>query len=210
MDISSIRKDYSLKSLEIKDVNQDPLTQFKRWFEEAIRAEALEVNAMTLSTLGKDGYPNGRIVLLKGIDSGFTFFTNYQSEKGQEIEKLSKGSLTFFWPELERQVRIKGDITKITAEESDDYFFSRPYGSQVGAWTSEQSSRIESREVLNRRQSEIEQRFDNEPMQRPDNWGGYRLTPNRIEFWQGRSSRLHDRICYDLKSDKWQISRLAP
>jgi len=210
MEISSIRKDYSLKSLEIKEVNQDPLIQFKRWFEEAIRAEALEVNAMTLSTLGKDGYPNGRIVLLKGIDSGFTFFTNYQSEKGQEIEKLSKGSLTFFWPELERQVRIKGDIIKITAEESDEYFFSRPYGSQVGAWTSPQSSRIESREVLNDRQLEIEQRFNNEPMQRPDNWGGYRLTPNRIEFWQGRSSRLHDRICYDLNSSNWQISRLAP
>lgn len=210
MDISSIRKDYTLKSLDIKDVNLDPMIQFKNWFDESIHSQALEVNAMTLSTLGKDGYPNGRVVLLKGVDVGFTFFTNYESEKGKDIENLSKGSLTFFWPELERQVRVKGDISKISAAESDDYFFSRPYGSQLGAWTSPQSEVIQSREVLNKRQSAIEQRFKSQPMQRPDNWGGYRLLPNKIEFWQGRASRLHDRICYDLCYDIWQITRLAP
>lgn len=210
MEISSIRKEYTLKTLNINELNPDPLAQFQIWLQEAINSQVLEVNAMTLSTLGLDGTPNGRIVLLKEVDQGFVFFTNYQSEKGKELDSLGKASLTFFWAELERQVRVKGSVTKITDSESDDYFFSRPIGSQIGAWTSPQSQKIESRDVLNQRQQELEERFENEPMKRPAHWGGYRLIPNAIEFWQGRPSRLHDRISYELTNGDWKMSTLAP
>lgn len=210
MEISSIRKEYTLKTLNINELNPDPLAQFQIWLQEAINSQVLEVNAMTLSTLGLDGTPNGRIVLLKEVDQGFVFFTNYQSEKGKELDSLGKASLTFFWAELERQVRVKGSVTKITDSESDDYFFSRPIGSQIGAWTSPQSQKIESRDVLNQRQQELEERFENEPMIRPAHWGGYRLIPNTIEFWQGRPSRLHDRISYELTNGDWEMSTLAP
>ncbi|MBS4069742.1 MAG: pyridoxamine 5'-phosphate oxidase [Algoriphagus sp.] len=211
MRLADIRKDYTLKSLEIKDVSLDPLRQFKHWMDEAIDSEALEVNAMCLSTLGLDGFPNGRIVLLKELDHGFVFFTNYESEKGIELNSNPKASLTFFWAEIERQVRVIGEVAKISEEESNEYFFSRPFGSQIGAWASPQSREISGREVIEANQRVIEEKFTPTTMVRPPHWGGYRLVPHRMEFWQGRPSRLHDRICYtkEAKGD-WKISRLAP
>lgn len=211
MKLSDIRKEYTIKSLDFNDVSFDPFHQFKVWLDEAIDSEVPEVNAMCLSTLGLNGFPNARIVLLKEMDHGFVFFTNYESEKGQEIQANPKASLTFFWPELERQVRIMGQIEKISGTESDTYFNSRPIGSQIGAWTSPQSKTIANREELDARLEQMEKRFKTEPITRPVNWGGYRLIPIRIEFWQGRPSRLHDRICYKKQTDKnWEITRLAP
>ncbi|WP_339753512.1 pyridoxamine 5'-phosphate oxidase [Algoriphagus aquimarinus] len=210
MDISAIRKDYTIKSLDISDVNLDPIAQFKSWFDEAINAEVLEVNAMTVSTIGLDGIPNARILLLKGIDSGFVFFTNYQSEKGKELEKHNSASLTFFWPELERQVRVRGLVEKVSEKESDTYFFSRPIGSQIGAWVSPQSQIITSRDDLSSKQVDVEKEFEAKQMARPPHWGGYRLMASTIEFWQGRLSRLHDRIKYKLHEGEWVIDRLAP
>lgn len=211
MNISSIRKDYTLKSLEINEVNVSPFAQFHSWFEEALASKVLEVNAMTLSTLGLDGCPVGRIVLLKELDHGFVFFTNYESQKGKEIQTNPKASLTFFWPELERQVRVSGVIGKIEVAQSDEYFFSRPKGSQLGAWTSPQSQVIASRDELENNLKKVTARFEKEKITRPPFWGGYRLIPKSIEFWQGRPSRLHDRLRYDLQDgEKWKISRLAP
>lgn len=211
MKLSDIRKDYSLKSLEIKEVSIDPIRQFRIWLDEAIDAEALEVNAMCLSTIGLDGFPNGRIVLLKELDYGFVFFTNYESTKGKEIDANPRASITFFWPEIERQVRVTGNLSKISDKESDDYFFSRPYGSQIGAWASPQSREITDREEIEIKQRQVVERFEENPMKRPSYWGGYRLIPKRMEFWQGRPNRLHDRICYEQKKDgSWKISRLAP
>ncbi|REG94519.1 pyridoxamine 5'-phosphate oxidase [Algoriphagus antarcticus] len=210
MNISAIRKDYSIKSLDLSDVNINPMTQFESWFEEAIKAEVLEVNAMTVSTLGLDGSPNARILLLKGVDTGFVFFTNYESEKGKELEKHNTAALTFFWAELERQVRVRGKVEKVTTEESDTYFFSRPLGSQIGAWVSPQSQKITSRAEINARQLDVEKQFAGKELTRPPHWGGYRLTPETIEFWQGRPSRLHDRIKYELQDGEWIIARLAP
>jgi pyridoxamine 5'-phosphate oxidase len=211
MILADIRKDYSLKSLEIQDVANDPLQQFRNWMEEAIQAEALEVNAMCLSTISKDGFPNSRIVLLKELDHGFVFFTNYESSKGKELAASPKASLTFFWPEIERQVRVVGTIGKISEKESDTYFFSRPISSQIGAWASPQSQEISDRTVIEDSQKRLEEEFKLNPIQRPAHWGGYRLLPHRIEFWQGRPSRLHDRICYQLEgSTSWKKVRLAP
>jgi len=211
MKLSEIRKEYSLKTLDISDVKVNPIHQFKVWFDEAVDSEALEVNAMCLSTIGKEGFPSGRIVLLKGVDHGFLFFTNYKSDKGTEIEENPKVSLTFFWAELERQVRITGTLEKVSPEESDEYFFSRPLGSQIGAWSSPQSQKIPNREFLENTIKDLQERFSKEPITRPPHWGGYRLLPIRFEFWQGRPSRLHDRIGYELKPDgSWEIFRLAP
>jgi len=211
MNISAIRKEYSLKTLDINDLSRDPFDQFNLWFQEALIAKVIEINAMTLSTIGEDGIPNGRIVLLKEVDTGFVFFTNYESQKGKEIAKNPLASLTFFWPELERQVRIKGKIEKVSAELSDEYFFSRPIGSQIGAWTSPQSQKLNSREELEQSQKIIENKFKNNTITRPPHWGGYRLTPSYVEFWQGRPSRLHDRVCYEKKENsQWDLSILAP
>lgn len=211
MKLSEIRKDYTAKSLDISDVTQDPLSQFRIWIDEALDSEVPEVNAMCLSTIGLDGFPNARIVLLKELDHGFVFFTSYESKKGKEIAANPRAALTFFWPELERQVRITGDLKTVSAGESDTYFLSRPKGSQIGAWASPQSQEITDRLVLETRQAAMEKRFSQEQMTRPPHWGGYRLEPLRIEFWQGRASRLHDRICYQKDANnQWQISRLAP
>jgi len=211
MKLSDIRKEYTIKSLDFNDVSFDPFHQFKVWLDEAIDSEVPEVNAMCLSTLGLNGFPNSRIVLLKEMDHGFVFFTNYESEKGQEIEANPKACLTFFWPELERQVRITGEIEKVSDQESDTYFNSRPKNSQIGAWTSPQSKVIADRAELNLRLEKMEERFSTEAIIRPTHWGGYRLLPIKIEFWQGRPSRLHDRIRYEKQTDtKWGISRLAP
>uniref|UniRef100_UPI0040489E71 pyridoxamine 5'-phosphate oxidase n=2 Tax=Algoriphagus sp. TaxID=1872435 RepID=UPI0040489E71 len=211
MKLADIRKEYSLKSMEIDEVELNPLIQFKKWMAEAIKAEALEPNAMCLSTLGEDGFPNARIVLLKDLDDGFVFFTNYQSRKGIELENYPKASLTFFWPEIERQVRVIGNVTKISTEQSDAYFLSRPYSSQLGAWASPQSQEISGREILDSLQTEVEKKFLESPITRPPHWGGYRLLPHRVEFWQGRPSRLHDRLCFDRAgTSDWKIRRLAP
>ena len=211
MILADIRKDYTLKSLEIQDVANDPLQQFRHWMEEAIQAEALEVNAMCLSTISKDGFPNSRIVLLKELDEGFVFFTNYESSKGKELASSPKASLTFFWPEIERQVRVVGTVGKISEKESDTYFFSRPISSQIGAWASPQSQEISDRTVIEDSQKRLEEEFKLNPIQRPAHWGGYRLIPHRIEFWQGRPSRLHDRISYELDGGtNWEKVRLAP
>ena len=210
--IADIRKDYTLHELSESEVASDPISQFNSWFQEAVEAKVNEPNAMSLGT-AVDGQPSVRIVLLKGIDEkGFRFYTNYQSAKGEQLKQNPKAALTFFWPELERQVRIEGVVEKLTDEASDTYYNSRPKGSRVGAWSSPQSQVIPDREVLEERVQEYSQKFEHtEEVPRPDFWGGYVLSPTIVEFWQGRPSRLHDRIRYRLSEDKiWTIERLAP
>ncbi len=218
--LASLRKDYAQASLDLPDVDANPIHQFERWFQEAMNAEVLEPNAMTLCTIDPDGRPSARIVLIKGIDQrGLTFFTNYQSRKGKALEKHPHASVVFFWPELERQVRIEGRVEKVTIEESDEYFQSRPIKSKLGAWASPQSEVIPNREWLELRQKNLETTFPAESSvepPRPEHWGGYRLMPDRFEFWQGRRSRLHDRLHYQragrISSEpaQWTIERLAP
>ncbi|RYG41030.1 MAG: pyridoxamine 5'-phosphate oxidase [Chitinophagaceae bacterium] len=209
--IADIRKDYIQHSLDEDDVHENAVEQFHLWFNEAIKAEVEEVNAMTLATADADGAPSARIVLLKGADEkGFSFFTNYNSKKGRDLEANPRAALVFFWKELERQVRVTGTVSKLSKEESDEYFFSRPEGSRIGAWSSPQSEVIASREILNIRVSEKEKGFSGKIIERPDFWGGYVVKPVKVEFWQGRESRLHDRLLYTLEGGKWKISRLAP
>jgi pyridoxamine-phosphate oxidase len=212
MDITSIRKEYKLKSLSEKEVASDPFDQFGIWFKEAIEAETLEVNAMVLSTSTIKGKPSARVVLLKDFDTqGFVFFTNYGSQKGAELLENPQGGLTFFWPQLERQVRIEGTVEKVSEAESVEYFNSRPFESRVGAWVSAQSAIIDSREELETKFEALAEEFKQKgEVQKPDFWGGYRLKPDFVEFWQGRPSRLHDRICYESKGAIWKIFRLAP
>ncbi len=209
--IANIRNEYSLKGLHENELQYDPLKQFQKWFDEVISSGLYEPNAMHLST-SAEGRPASRIVLLKGLDThGFVFFTNYSSRKGKEMEENPLVALTFFWKELERQVRIEGKIEKTTPEESDAYFASRPRGSQIGAWVSDQSEVIENRDFLESRQKALEEKFTDLPVPRPPHWGGYRLIPDYIEFWQGRPSRLHDRLAYSKKVDgDWKIERLSP
>lgn len=210
--IADIRKDYKLRSFTESDALKDPFAQFEKWWKEALDADADEVNAMTLATAGADGMPDARIVLLKGFDTkGFTFFTNYDSAKGGELMENPRATLVFFWKELERQVRISGLVVMVTEAESDEYFNSRPEGSRIGAWASPQSQVIDSREWLEDNEKKMKAQFPDGQITRPPHWGGYRVRPTRIEFWQGRPSRLHDRILYTLQTKgDWKIQRLAP
>jgi pyridoxamine 5'-phosphate oxidase len=210
--IATIRKIYQLQSLLEKEVDANPLKQFETWWQQAIESRIEEPNAMTLATCTASGKPSARIVLLKGVtENGFIFFTNYTSRKGKEIEENPFVSLLFFWKEMERQVRIEGSIKKISAAESDEYFCSRPRVSRIGAWCSPQSTVIENREFLQNNVEKYNTQFDSENIPRPDFWGGYMVEPNRIEFWQGRPGRLHDRLQYSHTENKlWNIERLAP
>ena len=210
--IASIRKVYQLQSLLEKDVDANPVRQFENWWQQAIESSIDEVNAFTLSTCSPSGSPSSRIVLLKGIhEDGFVFFTNYDSHKGKEIEQNPKVSLLFFWKEMERQVRVEGIATKVSEEESDEYFNSRPRESRIGAWSSPQSTVISNREVLQENVLKYEKVFENIEVSRPVNWGGYVVQPRLMEFWQGRPGRLHDRLRYFKdQQNNWQIERLAP
>jgi len=210
--IADIRKEYQLTILSEDQVDSNPIKQFDVWWQEAVKAEIPEVNAMTLATASSDGIPSARIVLLKGYgDNGFIFYTNYSSFKGKQIQENPRGCLVFFWKELERQVRITGLVVKVSGKESDEYFNSRPEGSRIGAWVSPQSEVIESRKWLQENEETLISRFRNTPIVRPSHWGGYLVKPINIEFWQGRTNRLHDRIFYSLENDgTWKIERLAP
>ena len=210
--IADIRKEYKLRTLSEKDVHPNPFKQFDKWWQEAIHSNLEEVNAMTLATATADGMPDGRIVLLKGFDeNGFTFFTNYNSAKGHQLLENPRACLVFFWAALERQVRLSGLVSLAAAAVSDEYFNSRPEGSRIGAWASPQSEVIESREWLEKNEEKLKIELKGDTLHRPPHWGGYVVKPTRMEFWQGRPSRLHDRILYTLGGNgKWTIERLAP
>ncbi len=210
--LEALRKEYSKADLDVKDVFKDPLEQFEKWFLEACESEVPEANAMNLSTVNAEGKPTSRIVLLKGIEEGkFIFYTNYQSQKGRELEENPACALTFFWPQLERQVRIEGLAAQVDEKKSLEYFQSRPRGSQVGAWSSPQSTIIESRAILEERSKKIEQKFDGlTVLPKPHQWGGFQIDPMMIEFWQGRPNRLHDRIQFIRLENVWKVQRLAP
>jgi pyridoxamine 5'-phosphate oxidase len=210
--IADIRKEYKHSTLSEKDVHPDPFKQFDKWWQEAIHSNLQEVNAMTLATATADGMPDGRIVLLKGFDeNGFTFFTNYNSAKGHQLLENPRACLVFFWAELERQVRVSGLVRLTAAAVSDAYFNSRPEGSRIGAWASPQSQVIESREWLEKNEEKLKTDLKEDTLHRPPHWGGYVVKPTRMEFWQGRPSRLHDRILYTLGvNGPWKIERLAP
>lgn len=208
--INSLRHDFTKQTLDKKDVNSSPFLQFEKWFKEAVDAKVNEPNAMTVSTVSADGKPSSRIILLRNFDEqGFVFYTNYNSRKGIEITTNPNAALLFFWPELERQVRIEGILKKQSSEESNKYFDTRPRESKLGAWTSEQSKPIESRDILDKAYDENSKKYPNE-VPRPSFWGGYILKPECVEFWQGRPSRLHDRILYSRKNESWMIDRLSP
>lgn len=211
MSAPSMRKDYSRDVLNEAEVAPDPIHQFRRWFEDAVAADVLEPNAMTLATCTPDGRPSARIVLLRGYDErGFDFFSNYESRKGEELEANPAASLVFFWPGLERQVRVEGRAARLSEAESDAYFHSRPSGSRLGAWASPQSRVVPDRAFLEDRVREMERAYADGSIPRPPHWGGYRLVPDAVEFWQGRPSRLHDRIRYRRQEGLWLIERLAP
>lgn len=200
-----------MSSLKEADVDPDPIRQFERWFAEALAAQVLEPNAMTLSTASRDGVPSGRIVLLKGVDArGFAFYTDYRSRKSAELAENPLAALTFLWKEIERQVRITGSVSRVSAEESESYFRSRPVGSRIGAWASHQSSVIPNRADLEERVRTVSERFSKSDVPLPSHWGGFRVLPDEIEFWQGRPDRLHDRIRYRREETAWVIERLSP
>ncbi|TGE28540.1 pyridoxamine 5'-phosphate oxidase [Hymenobacter metallicola] len=211
--LANLRQTYSQRTLSENEVQADAVLQFRQWLDEALSAHLDEPTAMTVSTVNAQGQPSARVVLLKGLpdDAGFLFYTNYDSRKGQDLTERPLAALTFFWPGLERQVRVEGTVEKAPEALSDAYFQSRPRSSQVGAWASPQSQVIGSREELETQEREIEQRFANQnPLPRPPHWGGFIVRPQRVEFWQGRPSRLHDRIVYERAGQGWTRSRLAP
>lgn len=211
--LADMRRDYAREGLTESQAPQEPFALFHQWFEEAVKTEQVpvEANAMTLATVDANGRPHCRVLLLKGVDAqGFTFFSNYESAKGQQLVVRPFAAMTFFWPTLERQVRIEGRVTKVSPDESDAYFQVRPLGSRLGAWASPQSQVIADRAELEGLLKATEQRFSQTQPDCPDHWGGYRLIPDRIEFWQGRSSRLHDRLNYRLLDSQWIRERLAP
>ena len=210
-DIADIRKDYKLQSLLETDISTDPFTQFGNWWNEAVKSDIEEVNAMTLATSTISGTPSARIVLLKAYtNEGFKFFTNYQSHKAKEMEQNPRVALVFFWKELERQIRIEGTVEKVSATESDEYFESRPIKSKIGAWASPQSRAVLNRGWIEESFEEFSNKFPEDAVPRPPHWGGYIVKPSLFEFWQGRRSRLHDRIQYKKEEDGWKIERLAP
>ncbi|MBI5924925.1 MAG: pyridoxamine 5'-phosphate oxidase [Aquabacterium sp.] len=210
-DLAQMRKSYEQAELDESHVLPQPIDQFHHWFDEAVKAKALEPNAMTLATASADGRPSTRVLLLKGADAtGLVWFTNYASRKGQDLSANPMAAMQFFWPELERVVRIEGRVERVSDEESDTYYRSRPAGSRIGAWASPQSQVLVSRDVLEAAWKAQQAKLGEDPP-RPAHWGGYRLIPDHWEFWQGRSSRLHDRIAYELQADgSWLIQRLAP
>ncbi len=210
--IVSLRKEYSSAFLNEEDVNQNPFKQFELWMQQAVEAEILEPHAMTVSTVSAEGKPSSRIVLLRGFNQeGFVFYTNYNSHKGNEIQQNNFACINFFWPDLERQIRIEGSISKIDQQISTAYFHSRPRESQIGAWASIQSAVIENRKVVEDAFVHFTEKFkDLEVIPKPEHWGGYNIKPTSIEFWQGRPSRLHDRLRYSLENSNWKIERLSP
>ena len=212
-DLQDIRKDYEKSNLSEQNVSENPFAEFKIWFDNALKNSKLEPNAMILSTVSRSGQPSARVVLLKGLEeTGFVFFTNYESRKGKELTETPFASLLFFWADLEQQIRIEGRIERVSEEESQAYYHSRPRASQIGAWASPQSQVIPNREFLEEKVKKYSQEFENEEViPLPKFWGGFRLVPHRIEFWQGRSSRLHDRILFEKgENEEWKRNRLAP
>ncbi|MGB6298363.1 MAG: pyridoxamine 5'-phosphate oxidase [Rivularia sp. (in: cyanobacteria)] len=210
--IAELRQDYTLQGLSETEIDSNPFAQFKKWFDEALSADILEPNAMTVATTTPEGKPSARMVLLKDYDArGFVFYTNYNSHKAQELAENPQAALVFWWAELQRQIRISGRVEKISDSESDKYFYSRPFSSRLGAWASNQSEVIENREVLERNLEQLKEKYQDREIPRPPHWGGIRVIPAEIEFWQGRSSRLHDRLVYTRDyDDGWKIERLSP
>ncbi len=210
-DIASIRQEYALQTLDEKDVDKDPMQQFSKWWEAAVSSEIEEVNAMSLATVSERGTPSVRIVLLKDFnEDGFVFYTNYQSDKGKDMEANKNVAISFFWKELQRQIRIEGTVSKVDASLSDAYFATRPRASQIGAAASPQSNVIPDRSLLETNVKDLQAKYENKEVLRPIQWGGYIVKPRSIEFWQGRRSRLHDRLLYVKENEKWLIRRLAP
>lgn len=210
-DVSKLRSEYARSGLHESDLAPDPVEQFRTWLSDAFDANLVEPNAMTLATSTPDGIPSARIVLLRGFDErGFSFYTNYEGRKGGELSSNPRAALVFYWDALERQVRVEGSVSKLPESESDEYFAGRPRGSRVGAWASEQSETLEKREDLERRVEEVEKEYPGDEIPRPPFWGGFRVEPERVEFWQGRESRLHDRLLYERSGGVWKVVRLQP
>jgi len=210
-DLHDLRKEYTLARLEPDHLDPNPITQFRYWLNDAMKEGIPDPTAMILATADKQGRPSSRVVLLKEVDAeGFTFFTNYESKKGLQLQENPFASLLFFWPSMERQVRIEGSVSRTSRKKSDDYFLSRPEGSKIGAWASPQSRRIPNREYLEHLENDYRTLFRSKPAERPEHWGGFTLSPVSLEFWQGRENRLHDRFEYSLNGNMWEIYRLAP